>query len=63
MYLNQNMMDGIVALPGDQFDFGVEQYAIALPKGDTELAEKINTALKELKEDGTYDKLVEQYKV
>ena len=53
--------DGIVALPGDQFDFGVEQYAIALPKGDTELAEKINTALKELKEDGTYDKLVKQY--
>ncbi len=53
--------DGIVALPGDQFDFGVEQYAIALPKGDTELAEKINSALKELKEDGTYDKLVEQY--
>ena len=53
--------DGIVALAGDQFDFGVEQYAIALPKGDTELAEKINTALKELKEDGTYDKLVKQY--
>ena len=53
--------DGIVALPGDQFDFGVEQYAIALPKGDTELAEAINKALKELKEDGTYDKLVEQY--
>ena len=53
--------DGIVALPGDQFDFGVEQYAIALPKGDTELAEKINSALKELKEDGTYDALVKQY--
>ncbi len=53
--------DGIVALPGDQFDFGVEQYAIALPKGDTELAEKINNALKELKEDGTYDALVKQY--
>lgn len=53
--------DGIVALPSDQFDFGVEQYAIALPKGDTELANKINAALKELKEDGTYDKLVEQY--
>ena len=53
--------DGIVALPGDQFDFAVEQYAIALPKGDTVLAEKINTALKELKEDGTYDKLVKQY--
>ena len=53
--------DGIVALPGDQFDFGVEQYAIALPKGDTELANEINQALKELKEDGTYDALVKQY--
>ena len=53
--------EGIVALPGDQFDFGVEQYAIALPKGNTELAEKINKALKELKEDGTYDALVKQY--
>ena len=53
--------EGIVALPGDQFDFGVEQYAIALPKGNTELAEKINNALKELKEDGTYDALVKQY--
>ena len=53
--------EGIVALPGDQFDFGVEQYAIALPKGDTELAGKINKALEELKEDGTYDKLVQQY--
>ena len=27
--------EGIVALPGDQFDFAVEQYAIALPKGDS----------------------------
>lgn len=53
--------DSLVALPGDQFDFAVEQYAIALPKGDKELADKINTALKELKEDGTYDKLVKQY--
>lgn len=53
--------EGIVALPGDQFDFGLEQYAIALPKGDTELANEINQALKELKEDGTYDALVKQY--
>ncbi len=53
--------DGIVALPGDQFDFAVEQYAIALPKGDTKLLEKINKALEELKADGTYDALVEQY--
>ncbi len=53
--------DGIVALPGDQFDFAVEQYAIAIPKGDAALATKINKALEELKEDGTYQSLVEEY--
>ena len=38
-----------------------EQYAIALPKGDVELKDAINAALKELQEDGTFDALVEQY--
>ena len=53
--------DKVDVLDGTNFDFEPEYYAIALPKGNTELAEKINNALKELKEDGTYDKLVEQY--
>ena len=53
--------DQVDVLPGTDFDFEPENYAIALPKGDTELAEKINTALKELKEDGTYDALVKKY--
>lgn len=53
--------DGIVALDGAQFEFEPEEYAIALPKGDTELADAINKALAELKEDGTYDKLVAKY--
>ncbi len=51
----------LVALDGAQFEFGVEEYAIALPKGDTALAEKINAALEEIKADGTFDKLVETY--
>ncbi len=51
----------LVALDGAQFEFGVEEYAIALPKGDTTLAEKINAALEEIKADGTFDKLVETY--
>lgn len=51
----------IVALDGAAFDFAVEDYAIALPKGNTELADKINTALAELKEDGTFDTLVKEY--
>ena len=37
-----------------------EEYAIALPKG-SELVEKVNQALEELKKDGTFDKLVAQY--
>ena len=53
--------DKVVALPGTQFDFEPENYAIALPKGNTELAEKINNALNELKADGTYDNLIKQY--
>ena len=53
--------DKVDVLPGTNFDFEPENYAIALPKGNTELAEKINTALKELKEDGTYDALVKKY--
>ncbi len=50
----------IVALEGDQFEFEPEFYAIALPKG-SDLVEKVNAALAELKEDGTFDALVAQY--
>lgn len=51
----------VVALPGENFGFETEYYAIALPKGDTTLLNKINQALAELKADGTFDALVEQY--
>lgn len=50
----------IVALDGAQFEFEPEYYAIALPKG-SELVEKVNQALAELKADGTFDALVAQY--
>ena len=51
----------LIALDGAQFDFGTEEYAIALPKGDSALAEKINAALAEIKADGTFDELVKTY--
>lgn len=51
----------VKAIDGAQFGFEVEKYAIALPKGDTALADQINTTLEELKKDGTFDKLVEEY--
>lgn len=51
----------VKAIDGAQFNFEVEDYAIALPKGDAILADQINTALDELKADGTFDALVEEY--
>lgn len=53
--------DQVVAVDGAAFDFDIEEYAIALPKGDTALAEQINAALAEIKADGTFDELVKTY--
>ena len=53
--------DKVDVIDGSAFGFEEENYAIALPKGNTELADKINSALKDLKSDGTYDKLVNDY--
>lgn len=41
--------------------FVEEEYAICLKKGNDELLEKINGALKELKEDGTVDSIMANY--
>lgn len=41
--------------------FEEEQYAIALKKGNTELKDKMNEALKELKDEGTLDKIINNY--
>lgn len=42
-------------------DFGKEEYAVGMRKDDTELCDKINTALKELKEDGTFDTIRDKW--
>ena len=41
--------------------FEEEQYALAVKKGNTELKDKLSSALKELKEDGTLDKIINNY--
>lgn len=51
----------VKAVDGDLFGFEAEEYAIAIPKGDTVLADKINGALQEMMEDGTFDALVAEY--
>ena len=42
-------------------DVAKEEYAIAIGKEDTALVEEINNALKIIKENGTYDELLEKY--
>lgn len=51
----------VISVDGAQFGFEAEEYAIAIPKGDSALADKINAALQELIDDGTFDTLVSQY--
>lgn len=41
--------------------FAEEEYAICLSKENEELKDKINTALKELKEDGTVQSIIDNY--
>lgn len=41
--------------------YAVEDYAIGMAKGNTALAEAINTALAELKADGTLQQIVDKY--
>lgn len=41
--------------------FTEEEYAIAVKKGNTELVEQMNAAIKELKESGELQKIVDQY--
>ncbi len=61
MVFGAQFKEKVDVLDGAAFNFDVENYAIALPKGNTELANKINDALKQLKQDGTYDSLVKKY--
>lgn len=42
-------------------EYIVEDYAAAVLKGNTELLDKVNTAMKELKADGTIDAIIEKY--
>ncbi|OGO78411.1 MAG: amino acid ABC transporter substrate-binding protein [Clostridiales bacterium GWB2_37_7] len=42
-------------------DFGKEEYGIGIRKEDTELLEKVNKALDEMRSDGTFAKISEQW--
>ena len=52
--------EGIHILEGEN-EYAVEDYAICVKKGNSELLNKINDALKALKADGTIDKIIEKY--
>ena len=52
--------EGIHILAGDN-EYAIEDYAICVYKENTELLEKINKALDELKADGTIDRIINKY--
>ncbi len=52
--------EGIHILEGDN-EYAIEDYAICVKKGNTELLNKINTALAELKAEGKIDEIIEKY--
>lgn len=53
--------DQLQLVDGTEFNFDVEQYGIAMPKDDEVMLNAINGALADMKADGTYDQLVDQY--
>ncbi|MEA4923668.1 MAG: basic amino acid ABC transporter substrate-binding protein [Eubacteriaceae bacterium] len=50
-----------IKIVGDTID--AESYGIAVKKGNTELVDKLNAGLKNIKDDGTYDKLYKEWKL
>jgi polar amino acid transport system substrate-binding protein len=57
-YLNNH--SDIAKFVGDKFG-DHEEFAFAVKKGNTELLDKLNAGLAELKENGTYDELVAKW--
>ena len=42
-------------------EFTLEEYAIVIAKGNDDLLEKVNTALEELRSEGTLDRITKNY--
>lgn len=42
-------------------DLGLEEFGVGVRKDDTELLEKLNATLNEIKEDGTYDEIYSKW--
>ncbi len=73
--LSQGKIDAVVIdeLPAQEFveategltildgAYSEEEYAICFKKGNTELAEKVNEAIKELEEEGTFEQIANSY--
>lgn len=56
-YMNQH--PGVIKIVDDQLQS--ESYGFAVREGNTELLEKLNTGLANVKEDGTYEEIMDKY--
>ncbi len=57
-FIKQNPDAKVISVSGD---FEKEYYGMAMKLGNTQLADKINAGLKQVKADGTYNKLYKKY--
>ena len=57
-YMKQNGEENYKVL---EDNFGEEQFAVGMRKDDTALMDALNQAMKELREDGTYDEIYQKY--
>lgn len=57
-YMKQNGQEKYKVLDED---FGDEEYGIGIRKADTELLEKVDKALDDMKKDGTYDEIYKKW--
>ncbi|HHX95746.1 MAG TPA: basic amino acid ABC transporter substrate-binding protein [Clostridia bacterium] len=58
-YITTNPDCGFKTIESDEFE--KEYYGICVKKGNTELLERINSGLKKIQEDGTYDEIYKKY--
>ena len=57
----QSYVEGNEGLTILDTEYAVEDYAIAVAKGNTALLEAVNGAMAELKADGTFQSIVDKY--
>ena len=60
-HASQGVVQSNLGLPDSILEMGQMAYGIAFPKGSDELREKVNGALKTLRDNGTYNEIYKKW--